>query len=471
MIYKNRDIKANINEKGVDIGNIGANFYTKDVGTASIRVGINWNNKPFDLSDEVFKPQLDLILEDGSIFVDEPLDIVMAEQGLVQYKITHKVIKHIGKVKAKLFLVSETDSIHVVSFHFQIIDSGIDAVVNKEVSLNLVDNTLIRILKDNKVELLGNEFKKKISDDAINYMNENVDMFKGETGAQGPKGDKGEPGPQGETGPQGIQGEMGPRGPYGPQGITGNKGEKGDPFTYEDFTEEQLASLKGEKGDAGPIGPKGEPGKDGVIPDTRDWQKYKLTNDDGTHKTLYLSKSDEKLHNLTAGNYYLVDVPITGVSSTYGFASVEVRNDTQKRITFKPYNSTQIWVKRFYNTWNDWEPVRVYSDTGWRNITLANGAQNSSKTTHQSSYRVISFDNTKQVYIRLTLTNLPERGVIGRMPAELVEYPIYTSGSSTIAKTPPKITVDPTGEISYFPIGSDTYSSTDYLMCTTDWVL
>ena len=27
------------------------------------------------------------------------------------------------------------------------------------------------------------------------------------------------------------------------------KGEKGDPFTYEDFTEEQLAELKGEKGD------------------------------------------------------------------------------------------------------------------------------------------------------------------------------------------------------------------------------
>ena len=38
--------------------------------------------------------------------------------------------------------------------------------------------------------------------------------------------------------------------------FVGEKGEKGDPFTYEDFTEEQLASLKGEKGD------KGDPGKD-----------------------------------------------------------------------------------------------------------------------------------------------------------------------------------------------------------------
>ena len=34
----------------------------------------------------------------------------------------------------------------------------------------------------------------------------------------------------------------------------GEKGEKGDPFTYEDFTPEQLQALKGEKGDKGDTG-------------------------------------------------------------------------------------------------------------------------------------------------------------------------------------------------------------------------
>ena len=38
------------------------------------------------------------------------------------------------------------------------------------------------------------------------------------------------------------------------------KGEKGDPFTYEDFTQEQLENLKGPKGDPGPQGPNGETG-------------------------------------------------------------------------------------------------------------------------------------------------------------------------------------------------------------------
>lgn len=35
------------------------------------------------------------------------------------------------------------------------------------------------------------------------------------------------------------------------------KGDKGDPFTYSDFTPEQLEELKGEKGDKGDIGPSG----------------------------------------------------------------------------------------------------------------------------------------------------------------------------------------------------------------------
>ncbi len=40
--------------------------------------------------------------------------------------------------------------------------------------------------------------------------------------------------------------------------VQGPKGDKGDPFTYEDFTPEQLASLKGEKGDPGERGADGK---------------------------------------------------------------------------------------------------------------------------------------------------------------------------------------------------------------------
>lgn len=89
---------------------------------------------------------------------------------------------------------------------------------------------------------------------------------KGERGEKGDKGNaftfadftpeelaslKGEKGEKGDKGDQGLQGER------------GEKGDKGDAFKYTDFTEEQLAALKGpkgDKGDIGPIGPQGETG-------------------------------------------------------------------------------------------------------------------------------------------------------------------------------------------------------------------
>lgn len=45
--------------------------------------------------------------------------------------------------------------------------------------------------------------------------------------------------------------------------LQGEKGDKGDPFTYEDFTVEQLASLKGDKGDKGDTGATGQQGLKG----------------------------------------------------------------------------------------------------------------------------------------------------------------------------------------------------------------
>ena len=49
----------------------------------------------------------------------------------------------------------------------------------------------------------------------------------------------------------------------GQKGDPGQKGDKGDPFTYNDFTAEQLAALKGPKGDQGIQGATGQPGIQG----------------------------------------------------------------------------------------------------------------------------------------------------------------------------------------------------------------
>lgn len=53
---------------------------------------------------------------------------------------------------------------------------------------------------------------------------------------------------------------------FTPEQLAALKGEKGDPFTYEDFTDEQLAALKGKDGTDGKDGADGIDGKDGYTP-------------------------------------------------------------------------------------------------------------------------------------------------------------------------------------------------------------
>ncbi len=200
-IYKNKDIETNIKATHVSLGNIGAQFYTEDENSASIRIYIKHNDKPVNLETAGLTPILNLSMQDGSYFDNEPVDIVLAEQGLIQYKIRDNVIKHVGKVKATLILKSETQSLHASEFSFTILSSGLDEQVAKEINIDLIGDKIEEVLFAN------------------------ASQFKGE---KGDKGDTGEQGIQGERGPQGIQGEKGDTGEQGIQGVKGDKGNKGD---------------------------------------------------------------------------------------------------------------------------------------------------------------------------------------------------------------------------------------------------
>ena len=88
---------------------------------------------------------------------------------------------------------------------------------------------------------------------------EQLEGLTGPAGPAGPRGERGErgdtglTGPTGPEGPKGDAGDPGPKGDAGDPGPEGPRGERGDPFTYADFTPEQLEALKGPKGDAGDV--------------------------------------------------------------------------------------------------------------------------------------------------------------------------------------------------------------------------
>lgn len=207
MVQKLQDVETNINVSTVENGFIGANFYTEDDGSSYIRIAIKDNNEALNFNNTDMTPRLDLFSSDGSIFTNEPLDILVPEGGVIQYKVSDNVIKHAGRMDAKLFLANSKDSVHVANFYFTITDSGMTGPIGKEIHVDSLQDLVKNVMKENAIGLLDDDFKDKLENDLKVYMEENADTFKGEPG------------------------------------------KKGEPFKYEDFTPEQLESLKGPKGD------------------------------------------------------------------------------------------------------------------------------------------------------------------------------------------------------------------------------
>lgn len=168
--------------------------------------------------------------------------------------------------------------------------SGETTVVNPTITIGTVTN--------------GDTASATITGDSPNYTL-NLVLPKGDKGAKGDAGAKGTDGitptiavGTTTTAEAGTNAEVtmsksgttytfnfvipkGAKGDTGAAGTNGAKGDKGDPFTYADFTSEQLAALKGVKGDKGEKGDtgakgdagakgdkgdKGEKGADGVTP-------------------------------------------------------------------------------------------------------------------------------------------------------------------------------------------------------------
>ena len=262
---KNTDLELSL-QKGTEKGGVYTNFYTEDKGSASIRIRLSSNEYYLDLTKTDLKPVLFLFHEDGSIFEIKDFINVMPDKGLIQYNLSDNVIAHAGKVKAKLFLKNTEQSVHVANFTFDIKDSGIEGAVTKEISVNIVDDAVRRIIQENAIDLLGEGFEERLNEDVFTHLDNNPELFKGpqgDVGPQGPKGDKGAKGDTGEVGPRGIQGPKGDKGPEGPQGLRGPKGEDGIQGPKGETGLNGQDGAKGDKGEKGEKGDKGDTGENG----------------------------------------------------------------------------------------------------------------------------------------------------------------------------------------------------------------
>ena len=363
MIIKMTDVETHINPRNVDIGDIGSRFYTEDENTAFIRIRINYNGSPVDLTKTDMKPKLDLFMEDGSVFIDETIEVLIPESGLIQYDIPSNVIKHIGKVNCKLFMESPEHSVHVANFSFTIVDSGVEKAVAKEVNLNLVKDAVKQIMSEDLVDLLDDGFKDKLTSDLEKYLSTHNEEFKG---------------PQGDVGPQGEQ---------------------------------------------------GPPGPTPTLPDFSNWQKHKLTQDDGSIMSDFSSNIDfddvKQLKSLPNGIRYVTktsNLP-SDITSNFGWVIKLSRSDLQMfSIYFQPYNSSQIVQKTFYNNLSDWRYIsgnQNYKDTGWQPLSLINGTAQAGSA-NQPKYRLVTINGTNMLFINGAVSNISSKTMVfAKLPTNI----------------------------------------------------
>ena len=200
--------------------------------------------------------------------------------------------------------------------------------------------------------------------------------------------------------------------------------------------------------------------------DTLTWQKYKLTNDDGTSVTLTspVDLGDTMyLDTLKPGEYYAA-APLGSPSKTSGFLTV-LQKDTIKIIYFQPYNQDKLFINRYYNEWYGWKEISSnQTDTGWIPFNTINGVEKNSvyksgiDNGFDCAYRIIKQGDITTRKLRVNARNLTQGIVFAELPSE------FTKNTQTFSPRAPRNRNSPIVEIK-----GDGRLQFQYYSNTTDW--
>ena len=212
--------------------------------------------------------------------------------------------------------------------------------------------------------------------------------------------------------------------------------------------------------------------------DELEWQKYKLIEDSGVLQGYSLANDLEALHSLKTGVYYRTAVPIDNyeVSSKAGFLTV-IETNVVKHILFRPYNSKRQFLKRFYNSWNDWEEVgNNQYDTGWVTFDLINGAKSNTAYKGEGdggfdcAYRTITNGSEVTKKLRINGTNLTPNQVIAQLPKNFAKnaqaFPVRVPNSSAGGY----VVIRPSGRVNFYVSGdTSNWNETAYAYGECTW--
>lgn len=213
---------------------------------------------------------------------------------------------------------------------------------------------------------------------------------------------------------------------------------------------------------------------------TLTWQKYKLTNDNGTNfydANLQIDfDNNEQLMSLPIGTRYVVNtINQPSGKSTSGWLTKYSRTNDILLIRYQPYNSNVAYQKRFYRSWSGWERVGSdVVDTGWIDLQLINGASlNNSLVSNggfTSAYRSITSNGITRKMIRLNATTLTHGQTLALLPKDFVNNLLFFGISTPRNKNSGRISLNTSGTVNFdATVDPSAWTNTDYIYGQYEW--
>lgn len=332
MYNKEGKIKLETSAHYVPIGNTNITFYDSDIGTADLIFYITRNQRPLEVSDENVDCFLMLKAKDGTYIVDTA-HVVDPLNGKVKYTVPKELLTHTGSVKGQVWIAvhGKEDMITEVEFSFTVKDSMLTTIpaVDKVNYIRTFEDLRERI--EDRVQYIeeslanGNDYVTQMDDTFQSGMKSLNDRS------------------------QQVINEV--------NNLADNHKQELNNLKDNNITE---------------IDNKATQVKEDIEKlnnyDTSNWQKYKLTNDDGLMDIINLDDNVDNLNNMNkTGIFYTTNTPNlpNGISSA-GFLTVYTRKgNTPIKQVYQPYYQSKIIVRSFYNKWSEWAEMTNDNTRQW----------------------------------------------------------------------------------------------------------
>ena len=231
------------------------------------------------------------------------------------------------------------------------------------------------------------------------------------------------------------------------------------------------------------------PEKLGTQLEELEWQKYKMTEDDGT--TPLISDFDfnnpEEILKYSAGTYYVRKAnnhSSNNIIGNYGYLSINTTYEIKNvaTLTFIPIgtsvlNTTSVYMCKKNGEWGDWiEVANNQYDTGWVTFDLINGAKSNTAYKNEGdggfdcAYRTITNGSEVTKKLRINGTNLTQNQVIAQLPSNFAKnaqaFPVRVPNSSAGGY----IVIRPSGRVNFYISGdSSNWTETGYAYGECTW--